>query len=215
MEPLACSEIFDRLEKDPNFRDSQNIPKIKVVTTDRSTAIKAVMKKKNQLRQQAKEPECKHGADLWHYDKNITTDLRKLCKAKYARPLRPWIPSLRRFIYWSPQSSRGMPKGTIAEKLMSMVDHIQNVHEFPQNKHFKRCSHGMPAPSRLKYIAKNSILLTKLRDIISGKNNSRINDANSLEECGQTGLNETLNSLHNMYAPKYLGLTHQTMIIKG
>ena len=73
----------------------------------------------------------------------------------------------------------------------------------------------MPAPSRLKYIAKNSILLTKLRDIISGKNNSRINDANSLEECGQTGLNETLNSLHNMYAPKYLGLTHQTMIIKG
>jgi len=108
-----------------------------------------------------------------------------------------------------------MPKGTIAEKLMSMVDHIQNVHEFPQNKHFKRCSHGMPAPSRLKYIAKNSILLTKLRDIISGKNNSRINDANSLEECGQTGLNETLNSLHNMYAPKYLGLTHQTMIIKG
>ena len=33
MEPLACSEIFDRLEKDPNFRDSQNIPKIKVVTT--------------------------------------------------------------------------------------------------------------------------------------------------------------------------------------
>ena len=36
---------------------------------DRSTAIKAVMKKKNQLRQQANEPECKHGADLWHYDK--------------------------------------------------------------------------------------------------------------------------------------------------
>ena len=51
----------------------------------------------------------------------------------------------------------------------------------------------MPAPLLLKYnyIANNSLLLTKLKDIISRKNNSPINDANMLEEFGQAGLNDS------------------------
>jgi hypothetical protein len=55
---------------------------VRVLTTDRSGAIKSLMKEVNQEREQKLLPPIKHCYDSWHFVKSVAKDIWKAAKLK-------------------------------------------------------------------------------------------------------------------------------------
>ena len=84
MEQLAASKSFDIIDADPSCKN-----KIKVFTTDQSTSVKAMVKRKNVVRLRQNKKLVKHNADVWHAVKLVAKDCAKLGKTKLGKRLKP------------------------------------------------------------------------------------------------------------------------------
>ena len=127
MEQMAASKSFDTLDNDPNIKH-----KIKVFTTDQSTSVKGMLKRKNEVRKKKGLPEAKHNADVWHSVKLVDKDARKLEKTKAGRKLKPWMPGVKRIMYSASQKSKGRPV-YVQEKVLSILGHMCDIHQFAGN----------------------------------------------------------------------------------
>ena len=84
----------------------------------------------------------------------------------------------------------------IQEKVLAIPDHRARIHIFEENQHNKKCDHPIPLPKR-KYIAKNSLARQKVKEILMGVNDQRLQDYLLFDEYQHTGMIENINSLHN------------------
>ena len=73
---------------------------------------------------------------------------------------------------------------------------MAGIHIFEENQHYKKCDHPIPLPNR-KYIAKNSLARQKVKEILMGVNDQRLQDYLLIDEYQHTGMIENINSLHN------------------
>lgn len=64
----------------------------------------------------------------------------------------------------------------LKEKILSIVGHVTNKHNFEQNKKHIRCSHGVLTPEDVRtrpFLHEKSFAAAKLEKALKGYNNSR------------------------------------------
>ena len=105
---------------------------IKSLTTDRHGQIRKYMREHSKIR---------HQFDIWYAAKSLRSKLRKAAKAKANETLNPWIKSIVNHFWWWCLTCKGNLV-LLKEKCLSLLFHISNFHEFPENTIFKRCEHG-------------------------------------------------------------------------
>jgi hypothetical protein len=194
MEPFATKVLLKRLHK--------KRVNIRVLTTDRSSQLKTLMRELNQIRKKRGLQPIKHCYDTWHLIKSVTKDLFIASKLKKCQTLGVWIKSVRNMLWHSFSSCRGNPE-LLQEMVLSIVKHVSGVHTFAGNKHFKQCLHGELAPERSKpWLREGSLSLKKLNNAIRGHNDARLKDLEMMTHFQHTGTNEAINALHNVYLPK-------------
>ena len=108
----------------------------------------------------------RHQFDIWHAAKSLRSKLRKAAKAKANETLNPWIKSIVNHFWWCCLTCKGNLV-LLKEKWLSLLFHISNFHEFPENTIFKRCEHGdidrqWLEPTSAPYIALKKIVTEKL-----------------------------------------------------
>ena len=104
------------------------------VSTDSHPQIKKYMREE--------QKDKKHHIDPWHAIKNVTKKLYASSKKKGCEKLSQWIPSITNHFWWSIETCDG-DADILKEKWLSITNHVVNRHEFPNNKVFKKCEHGV------------------------------------------------------------------------
>jgi len=194
MEPYSLKILLKRLRK-------AGID-LRLLTTDRSSQIKSLMKEINELRAIAGLPAIKHCFDIWHMTKSVTKDLFLAAKLKRCQTLGVWIKSIRNMYYHCFKNCKGDPL-LLREMILSIPGHVSGVHHFPDNKLYKRCLHPeLPSVRSKPWLKEGSLSMKKLVKAIRGHRDSRLKDLECMTEFQHTGPNEWINALHNMYFPK-------------
>jgi hypothetical protein len=104
----------------------------------------------------------------------------------------------------------------LREIILSIPLHCAGVHSFPDNIHFKQCAHGPLSSEREKpWLKVGSEPYKKLVSALRGKNDCRLKDLAQLTECHHTSVNEQLNNIHNIYAPKHTFFEHEQATVRG
>jgi solute carrier family 8 (sodium/calcium exchanger) len=93
MEPFATKMLLSRFIK--------KCIGIRVLTTDRSSLIKRLMRDVNTELKKRGKPSIKHCYDVWHMVKAITKDLFVASKLKQCQTLGSWIKSVRNMLWHS------------------------------------------------------------------------------------------------------------------
>ena len=76
------------------------------------------------------------------------------------------------------------------------------MHEFPENKLFKRCLHGELGEDRSKpWLKPGSLSMKKLNEAIRGKKDCRLKDLEMMTEFQHTSVNENINARHGFKKP--------------
>ena len=84
---------------------------------------------------------------------------------------------------------------TARQKILSILHHTSNCHQFGGFTHFPECEHGDLGQERRPWIPPTSLAMTKLRQAICGGNNRNLDDLKYMT--GKPGV--TLDSLNFDY----------------
>lgn len=207
MEPVATKILLTKLHK-------KKIG-IRVLTTDRSSQIKRLMRNINVGRRKRGLTPIKHCYDTWHMVKAVTKDLFVASKLKKCRTLASWIKSVRN-MYWFCFSACKGNALLLREMVLSIPKHVSNVHEFPDNKLFKRCQHEELSGERNKpWLKPGSLSMKKLVAAIHGRRDCRLDDLEMMTEFQHTSINESINSVHNVYFPKAYAFEHPQAVVRA
>ena len=195
MEPFATKKLLGDLHK-------KKI-NVRVLTTDRSGAIKNLMRDVNKERIARGDTPFVHNFDSWHFVKCVAKDLWKAAKLRKCIALGAWIRSVKNQIWYALASCNGNAE-LLIEMILAIPQHVAGIHTFPDNKHFKACHHGPLGSVRVKpWLKVGSLAWKKLNQAVRGFNDSRIKDLYNMTEFQHTCKNEQLNNIHNVYMPKH------------
>ena len=195
MEPFCTKVLLKRMRK--------HKINIRVLTTDRSGALKTMMKDVNKERETMGIPPIVHNFDCWHFCKSVAKDLWKAAKLKKCIALGAWIKSVKNQIWYALGSCNGNAE-LLIEMVLAIAQHAAGIHTFPDNKHFKACHHGPLGGVRDKpWLKVGSLAWKKLDQAIRGVKDSRIKDLHQMTEFQHTSRNEQLHNVHNTYMPKH------------
>ncbi|KAF8372509.1 hypothetical protein PRIPAC_78938 [Pristionchus pacificus] len=129
------------------------------VVTDRHGSVIKMMRNKF--------PGIEHYFDPWHFIRNITLSLLKICKASYMTPVRFWVKPIINRCYDAIVSAQG--NGELAsEKFRAIPLCMQGIHKFDQDpsfKLFKECTHSPPTNPSI-FIPKGGKILKRLEALI-------------------------------------------------
>jgi hypothetical protein len=104
----------------------------------------------------------------------------------------------------------------LREMVLSIPQHISNVHEFPDNTLFKQCQHDeLPAGRNKQWLKPGSHSMRKLVGAIRGKNDCRLKDLDMMTEFQHTSTNESINALHNVYLSKSNAYNHPQAYVRA
>lgn len=207
LEPFAAKILLTRLHK--------SRVDVRVCTTDRSSLMKNLLKNINKSRSRRGLSHIKHSFDVWHYIKSVSKDLFAASKLKKCQTLGLWNRSIKNMMWYAIAECKGNAD-LLREMILSMPKHVANVHSFPENKHFQRCLHGDISSGRRKpWLKEGSLTMKKLVAAIRGNKDCRLKDLEFMTEFQHTGINENINSLHNVYFPKSCSFGHLQAIIRG
>ena len=150
MEPYAAKTLLLSLAWDHGLS-------IFSITTDRSSSMRTMLEEiGDELPSNYVPP--KHEFDIWHWIKAVLKDLWDAGKLVSCKELNDWIPSINNQMWHSFSSCQGDPD-LLREKLLSIPDHISNVHTFPDNTKYTMCPHPPPAKDRAKaWLAPGSLV---------------------------------------------------------
>ncbi|KAJ4921626.1 hypothetical protein JOQ06_023008, partial [Pogonophryne albipinna] len=115
-------------------------------------------------------PEVQHLYDIWHVAKGISRKLESLAKQKECDAIKPWIRSVVNHLYWSAVSTESGHGDLVAEKWMSVINHIQNVHE-GHGDLYPSCSHAAleTRADQKKWIQPSTKVAVKVEQIVGRK----------------------------------------------
>ncbi|KAF8353461.1 hypothetical protein PRIPAC_91479 [Pristionchus pacificus] len=163
------------------------------VVTDRHGSVIKMMRNKF--------PGIEHYFDPWHFIRNITLSLLKICKASYMTPVRFWVKPIINRCYDAIVSAQG--NGELAsEKFRAIPLCMQGIHKFDQDpsfKLFKECTHSPPTNPSI-FIPKGGKILKRLEALVFTERN--IEDIKSVSWLLQTSPCESINSVAWRYSPK-------------
>ena len=89
-----------------------------------------------------KQKETKHFNDIWHVNKSINKQLRKVSKEKGCEIINDWLKSVRKHLYWSAQTTIPGFEALIVAKWKSTVRDMAGKHEDHPDPLFTSCAHG-------------------------------------------------------------------------
>jgi solute carrier family 8 (sodium/calcium exchanger) len=195
MEPFATKALLIQLH-----REKINV---RVLTTDRSGAVKSLMTDVNKEREEKLLPPIKHCFDGWHFSKSVLKDIWKAAKLKKCIALGSWIKSVKNQV-WYAIGNCGGNADYLTEMILAIAQHAAGIHEFPDNQYFKACHHGPLEGVRDKpWLKVGSLAHKKLVLALRGYKDSRLKDLRQMTENQHTSKNEQLNNVHNIYMPKH------------
>ena len=172
------------------------------VSTDSHPQIKKYMREE--------QKDKKHHIDPWHAIKNVTKKLYASSKKKGCEKLSQWVPSITNHFRWSIETCEG-DADILKEKWLFITKHVVNRHEFPNNKVFKRCEHGVLDGSarRKKWLTPGSPPHSALLKII---HDTRLQKTlPHLTDCIRTTALEAYHSLYLKHLPKHTHYSHKVM----
>ncbi|KAI4824031.1 hypothetical protein KUCAC02_012576 [Chaenocephalus aceratus] len=135
------------------FLKSENLI-MKTIVTDGHTQINKWLKENQE--------HVDHRFDVWRLAKNLKKQLVKLAKDKQCTAIGEWIQSILNHLYWCAVSTPDGNGEIIAEKWLSLNNHIINIHT-KHGRVFEKCAHGrLPAAQNrkkkwLKAVKKNDM----------------------------------------------------------
>jgi hypothetical protein len=207
MEPVATKILLTRLH-------TKKIG-VRVLTTDRSSQIKRLMRSINIGRRRRGLKAIKHCYDCWHMTKAVTKDLFVASKLKKCKTLASWIKSVRNQYWFSFKACKGNAL-LLREMVLSIPQHVSGVHEFPENKLFKRCLHEeLPEDRSKPWLKPGSLSMKKLVAAIRGRKDCRLKDLEMMTEFQHTSWNENINARHNVYLPKSTAFEHPQAVVRA
>ena len=182
--------------------------KIASFTTDRSSSIASMMREDPILKN------IDHQYDIWHWIKSVMKDIFNYCKAKCCSNLALWKDSISNMLWHSFATSASEQE--LKEKILSILHHCCDNHEFPNNEIFKECGHGdLRGTERNKpWLREDTGEVQKLRSALLGKDKRRFEDLAKMTGFHHTGDIENVNSLSNKYRPKAYVYTYEGMIAR-
>jgi len=206
MEPLAARMLIHEIYQYVTIR---------TFTSDRSTLMKKLFEELNKLLRDASRPEINHTFDVWHFVKSVTRDLWSASKLASCPSLKSWSPSVQNAMWWCFEHCDGSPE-KLTEMMLSIPEHVANIHSFPENGSFKSCAHS-PLDDRdhKPWLKKDSLSWKKLVMAIRGKRDLRLKDLQMMTSFTHTGINESLNSHHNKYFTKEIHFGHAQAMVRG
>ena len=197
MEVNACQRLIEELL-------SSGLD-IAVFASDRSTSVRKMMK--------IKFPRIKHQFDPWHWVTKIKKRLHKSFKLVSCRNLKAWNKSIVNMIWYSLGSSiRNAPLAR--QKILSIFQHVSNVHSFPSMILFSKCLHDEILDIR-PWIIPGSLEMKKLQEAILGVDGKNLIDLENMDEFCHTGDLESLNSLILKYSSKTHAFSWLGMLIRN
>ena len=170
------------------------------ITTDDHQSIKKYLKDKKSPR---------HQLDIWHKSKNIKKKITKLAKNKLNSELQTWSKSLINHFWWCCSTCNGNVH-LLREKWISILSHVCDIHEFNDNKLFKKCSHGPIQPRA--WLTPGSPAHNSLKSIVMDKR--LLKDLSYFVDFKHTGNIEVYHSLLLKYCPKRLHFSPHGMIAR-
>jgi solute carrier family 8 (sodium/calcium exchanger) len=160
-------------------------------------------------------PIIKHSFDVWHFIKAVTKDIFVASKLKKCVALGGWIRSIRNMLWYSFSECKGDAE-LLREMILSIPKHLANIHSFPENQQFKHCLHDdLPTDRSKPWLKEGSLSMRKLVLAIRGPKDCRLKDLEFMTEFQHTGINEQINSLHNVYLPKSCSFGHKQAIVRA
>lgn len=171
---------------------------IAILATDRRYAITALMK--------ASYPNINHQFDVWHLSKSVTKRLVKVGNEKGHSDILPWIKSISNHLWWSAETCN-MNSDVLLSKWTSIMHHIVNVHEWP-DEHYSQCSYGQidDRDGRKKWLKPNGRAQLALERVVMDR--SLYRDIAKLNYFCHTGQLEVFHSLLTKYCPKRQHFSH-------
>jgi len=168
---------------------------IGVIVTDRHPSIQKWIRENI--------PNTTHYYDVWHVAKGLTKKMEGIAKQKECQLVREWIRSISNHLYWCAASSQGLSGDVIAAKWLSVVQHIQNVHD--------NCSHGELDYQR-KWFVPNTLAWQKLSTLLTSSR--LVSDVRKLSPLQQTSSVEAFHSLIIQFAPKSAAFSYKGMMTR-
>ena len=86
------------------------------------------------------ESDMNHQFDIWHFCKSIKTRVFNAAKKKSCKELMDWIKSICNHVWWCCATCEN-DEVLLREKWQSLIFHVQNIYDFPDNIKFKQCEH--------------------------------------------------------------------------
>ena len=89
-----------------------------------------------------KQKRTKHYNDIWHVNKSINKQLRKVSKEKGCEIINDWLKGICGHLYWSAQTTIPGFEDLIVAKWKSTVRHMAGKHKDHPYALFPSCGHG-------------------------------------------------------------------------
>ena len=125
MELLGAKKCFESLQKEK--------VSISMFVSDRHIGI-AKWIKDNQTR-------THHFYDIWHVARSVCKKVAQAAKEKGLERLQCWVKGIKRHLYWCILSTRRGFGALIFAKWASIMRHVANKHDGPDNPLFPKCKH--------------------------------------------------------------------------
>jgi len=155
-------------------------------------------------------PDTTQYYDVWHVAKGLTKKLESLAKQRDCLLIREWIRGISNHLYWCAASSAGQSGDVIAAKWLSIVRHIQNIHDGHSDL-FPTCAHAELDYER-KWFKPHTLAFEKLSTLLT--NTRLVNDVKKLSPLRQTSSVEAFHSLIIQFAPKSVAFSFKGMLTR-
>ncbi|KAF3860458.1 hypothetical protein F7725_000713 [Dissostichus mawsoni] len=142
---------------------------------------------------------------------DLKKKLVKLAKDKQCTAIGEWIQSILNHLYWCAVSTPDGNGEMIAEKWLSLNNHIVNIHT-KHGRVFEKCAHGrLPAAQnrKKKWLKADSVPALKLNKVVSQK--AFVRDVKKMSPSQQTYGVEVYHSIVNQFAPKMYAYSYTGM----
>jgi hypothetical protein len=147
---------------------------------------------------------------VWHVAKGLRKKMESLAKQRDCELIREWIRAVSNHMYWCAATSQGLPADTVAAKWLSVVRHIQNIHD-GHSELFQSCAHTQLEYNR-KWFQPQTIAFEKLSSLLT--KTRLVNNVKKLSPLRQTSSVEAYHSLIIQFAPKSAAFSFKGKMIR-
>ena len=181
--------------------------KIDIVSTDRHTQIKKLMRVDPNFN------DIKHQFDPWHVAKSICKKINKAAKLKSREDLLEWVPSIVNHFWWSVTSSSNKNAHLIYEKIQSCIYHVTNRHEGVVQNIFKKNANMLITHWKRLHRKTGSLRVHRHINFLCHFFKNLKNDIQYSTEAIHTTDVEVFNNLLLKYIPKQYRFQYDHMVM--